>query len=399
MKSWVYPRERALSQITLVIGIILWLALIAGTFGVALILLAVGFLAYLFAQSALIAHLRGNGVALSPAQCPALHEQFVACCERLQIKTRPEAFVLNGNGVLNAFATRFLGTQYVVLMSDIVGAMQSKPDGVRFYIGHELGHLRMKHIQGHLLRWPALWIPLLGAAYSRARESTCDRHGAACCDSPEAAAQALVVLSAGTRLWQEVDLPAFAAQARHSGGFWMSFHELTAGYPWISKRVQRVLAPEAKLPRRHPGAWLMAAFVPFAGRLGGGFGVLMLVYVVGVLAAVALPAYQDYVGKAKLDVTVQAMQPTLAAVGGYYQSHKAVPDTLGAAGVAEKLPDGSALALDTEHMVVTATTPFGPLEFTPRLDAQGRVSWSCSAGEGLRPGFLPRACATPGAGR
>jgi type II secretory pathway pseudopilin PulG len=207
------------------------------------------------------------------------------------------------------------------------------------------------------------------------------------------------VLSAGTRLWQEVDLPAFAAQARHSSGFWMSFHELTAGYPWISKRVQRVLAPEARLPRRHPGAWFMAAFVPFAGRLGGGFGVLILVYVIGVLAAVALPAYQDYQGKAKLEGTVQAMQPTLAAVGGYYQSHKEVPDTLGTAGVADKLADGSALALDTEHMVVTVTTPFGPLEFTPRLDAQGRVSWSCGAGEGLRPTLLPRSCAKPGAGR
>jgi hypothetical protein len=35
-----------------------------------------------------------------------------------------------------------------------------------------------------------LWLPLIGAAYSRAKESTCDRHGPACCASPDVAARA-----------------------------------------------------------------------------------------------------------------------------------------------------------------------------------------------------------------
>ena len=92
---------------------------------------------------------------------------------------------MQGGGVLNAFATRFLGRNYVVLLSDIVDAMEEHPDGVSFYFGHELGHIRRHHLTGNLLRAPVLWLPLIGAAYSRAKESTCDRHGRACCASPE----------------------------------------------------------------------------------------------------------------------------------------------------------------------------------------------------------------------
>ena len=60
MNELVYPRERTLGTITLVIGLLIWLFLIVGTFGGALIGLALGFVLYLFAQSALIAHIKGN---------------------------------------------------------------------------------------------------------------------------------------------------------------------------------------------------------------------------------------------------------------------------------------------------------------------------------------------------
>ncbi len=48
----VYPRERMLGTIALVLGLLIWLALIVGTLGGALLGLALGFVLYLFAQSA-----------------------------------------------------------------------------------------------------------------------------------------------------------------------------------------------------------------------------------------------------------------------------------------------------------------------------------------------------------
>lgn len=395
MNELVYPRERTLGTITLVLGILVWLGLIIGTVGTALLALLAGFVLYLFAQSALIAHIKGNGVELSEAQFPDLYAQFTACCDRLEIKKRPQAYILNGHGGLNAFATRFLGVQFVVLFSDVVDAMAKHTDGVRFYIGHELGHLRMKHLSGHLLRWPVLWLPLLGAAYSRARESTCDRHGLACSSSPESAARALAALSAGAKRWENLDVTAYRDQANHSSGFWMSFHELLAGYPWVTKRVSRVMDTSAPMPKRNVFAYLLAVFVPYAGRLGAGFGFVVLVYV-GILAAVAIPEYQGYMGKTKLAAAVTASTPVREGLVNYYLSTHQIPRTLAKAGQPSQLADGSQLSLNPERMILTVSTKQGELVFTPKVDKQNRIFWLCSNGEGLKPTQLPPSCSKMG---
>ncbi len=401
MNDLVYPRERALSAATLILGSLVWIALIAGSFlggllvdklvGV-LIVIMFGFFAYLFAHSALIAHLKGNGVRLSETQFPDLHAQFTACCTRLQLKIVPEAYVLNGNGVLNAFATKFLGSQYVVLLSSVIDAMDGHADGISFYVGHELGHLRMKHMSLLLLRWPVLWLPLLGAAYSRAKESTCDRHGLACSGSPEGAAHALAALAAGGKRWKKLDAATYLAQAKQARGFWMSFHELVAGYPWLTKRFARVMNPAAPLPRRNPFAYPLALFVPYAGRLGPGFGFLILVYIVGVLAAIAIPAYSEYTIRAKMEQVVAESRGARDALARYYESSKKIPESLETAGAAAALPDGSHMSLDSRHMVLTVATARGDLVFVPKTDAEGHVVWNCTNGARLKPTQVPTSC-------
>jgi Zn-dependent protease with chaperone function len=392
MDELVYPRERTLGTLTLVLGVLVWILLILGTFGTALIVLLFGFLAYLFAQSALIARIKGNGVELSESQFPDLYAHFVACCDKLDLHTRPKAYIVNGNGALNAFATQFLGLQYVVLLSDVIDAMDRHAEGVRFYIGHELGHLRLRHLSGHLLRWPVLWLPLLGAAYSRAKESSCDRHGLACCSSPASAAHALAALSSGAKRWAKLDAAAYVKQSRESGGFWMSFHELVAGYPWLAKRFARVIDSKAPAASRSPFAYLLALFVPYAGRLGAGFGFIVLIYIIGVGAAVAIPAYKAYQTRAALQTVLMESQSARDSLGRYYESRHRIPQSLDEAGVAASLADGSQLILDSQRMLLTVRTPHGELIFVPRASAEGHVLWSCTNGEGLKPDALPMSC-------
>jgi Zn-dependent protease with chaperone function/type II secretory pathway pseudopilin PulG len=395
MQDLVSSREKSLGAITLVLGIIGWLALIVGTVGVALLALLAAFVAYLFAHSALIAHIKGNGVELSAQQFPDLDEHFRACCERLSLHEHPRAYVLNGNGAINAFATRFLGTEYVVLLSDTVDAMRQHPEGLRFYIGHELGHLKRKHLTGSLLRWPVLWLPLLGSAYSRARETTCDLHGRACCDSPEAAGQALAALAAGPRRFAQINFDAYARQAGHTGGFWMSFHELISGYPWITKRVMRVARPELRVPGRNALAYVPAVIVPYAGPAGGGFGLLIMVYIIGVLAAVAIPQYKDYTTKAHLSQAIDDTQPVRNKLTAYYLANHDVPESLEALGVAAQLRSGATLSLDPKDMRITVHTPDGELELMPRMDERKQIFWVCGAGAGLTEPRLPPACKRP----
>ena len=392
----VYPKERTLSVITLILGILVWLILIVGTLGVALPIVLLGFIFYLFIQSMLIAHIKGNGVELSETQFPDLYRQFIDCCDQLQLKTRPQAYVLNGDGSLNAFATKFLGSQYVVLMSDVVDAMSQHADGVRFYLGHELGHLRMKHLSWHFLRWPVLWIPLLGAAYSRARESTCDRHGLACSGTKEGAARALAALSAGSDRWKNINITDYLKQVKHSSGFWMSFHELTAGYPWLTKRVARVMDVNAPMPRRNGFAYLLAIFVPYSGRMGGIFSLFITIYIIGTCAAIAIPAYQDYQIKTKVQVAVASSQQTLKTLSDHYQSKRTIPESLEELGLDSQLADGHQLSLDSSDMVLTLRIKEGEIIFSPSVDSNGYIVWKCSNGEGLKPSHLPRSCQTEG---
>jgi len=391
MNDLIYPRERTLGTITLALGLMAWFALIVGTFGSALIALLMGFELYLFVQSTLIAYIRGNGVELSETQFPDLYTQFTECCDQLQMAEKPQAYILNGNGGLNAFATKFLGTQYVVLLTDVVDAMDKHDDGVRFYMGHELGHLRMKHISGHFMRWPVLWLPLLGAAYSRARESTCDRHGLACCQSPEGAARALAALAAGTKRWQQLDVTAYVKQTHYTSGFWMSFHELTAGYPWLTKRAARVMDTEMSMPRRNAFSYLFAAFIPYAGRLGAGFGVLMLIYIIGTLSAVGIPAYQQYTTLTELNTTITSSQNVRDALGNYYLNNQKIPESLGVVGFQPELSDGSIMSLAND-MILTISTQKGELIFTPSVNALGEIVWDCTNGEGLNSEQLPPSC-------
>ena len=387
----VYPRERVLGAVTLVLALLVWLVLIVGTVGVALPLIGIGAIVYLFAHSALIAHVKGNGVELSTEQFPDLYAQFLECCKRLDIATPPEAYILNGNGVLNAFATKFLRDRYVVLTSDIADAMQGNAEGLRFYIGHELGHLRMKHISKALVRWPVLWLPLVGAAYSRARESTCDRHGLACSGSGDSAILALSVLAAGRARWRSLNVANYVRQTEHSGGFWMSFHELISGYPWLTKRAARITDGGTGGPARNPFAYLVAIFVPFGGRLGGGFSFLIMIYIVGVLAAIAIPAYQDYTIRAKLTTVVIESQLAREKLAAYYLSNHRIPDSLETAGLAPQLADGSALSLDPKGMSLTVKTKHGELIFVPSA-AHGRIVWTCTNGERLKATQLPPSC-------
>lgn len=395
MDPWVYPRERSLGTLTLVLGLLAWAILVLGTLGIALIYVLLGFIGYVFAQSAVIAWIKGTAVKLSPTQLPELHARFVDCCTRLGIAQPPEAYLLHGDGIFNAFATRFFGRDFVVLLSDVVDAMEAQPDGINFYIGHELGHIRRGHLTGHIWRAPVLWLPLVGAAYARAKEYTCDLHGAACCLQPDSAPRALVALAAGAQQWRHVNLQGYADQSAGNSGFWASFHELVAGYPWLTKRVARAIDPQAKLPSRNPLAYVLALFVPYTGRHAGGgaLALLVVVAVIGVLAAAAIPAYKDYQSRVTVSQAWSEAAPVRAALTDYYNEKQEIPDTLATAGLAETLPSGAALTLDPDSMVVDIELPksTGTLRMEPSATADG-IAWHCAAGDDLPQKALPASC-------
>lgn len=304
--DYTYPNEVSLFAILAVLATVVWLLLLLATKGAILGLVLMLGLAYLFGQSAFIAHLRGNAVAIGPEQFPDLHQRLQACCRQLSINNPPKAYLWAADGMLNAFATRFLARDYVVLTAPVLDALASKPEAINFYIGHELGHIKRRHLTKAPFLALVSWLPLIGPAYSRACESTCDLHGLRCCASPEAATDAIAVLAAGVEQWRHLNLNSYLKQASDARGFWMSLHELTGDYPWLAKRMARVVAAsrheEYLAPGRNPFAYLFALFTPRLYLKGGGMGSMMaVVAIIGILAAIALPAFQQYQQKAEAD--------------------------------------------------------------------------------------------------
>ena len=88
---------------------------------------------------------------------------------------------------------------------------------------------------------PAMFIPFLGSAYSRACEYTCDSIGSSL--SEEGARSGMLVLAAGTKLFRKVNVDQFVGQMQTESGFWMWFSEKVSSHPHLVKRLARFPEP------------------------------------------------------------------------------------------------------------------------------------------------------------
>ena len=112
------------------------------------------------------------------------------------MSTVPEVYVVQAGGILNAFATKLLSRRFVAIYSDLLDACDVGGPGeateLDFVIGHEIGHLARRAISPGSGFPPRASFPLLGPAYSRAREYTCrSTCGHAVVDNVEVSSRAL----------------------------------------------------------------------------------------------------------------------------------------------------------------------------------------------------------------
>lgn len=289
-------KERTLFTVSLVLSCLFWAGLVLGTLGLGLVYVAVGAAAVLMTQAMFLAVLRGNGVRISKTQLPELYARIEKAAERLQLERVPEAYLFNERGLFNAFATRFWGRDFVVLYAELLEACDEEDGSIDFIIGHELGHLALGHLKYAPLLLPARAVPLLGPAYSRACEYSCDRAGTVAAQKPEAAVRGLLVLAAGGRYAKQIDVPSYLEQRLETGRFWSGVVELGMSHPYLPKRVGALLAdtrPEVAVPmvERNPLAYVAA---PFFGAGAVGAAAMVLVMFVGLGAAIAVPSIMRY---------------------------------------------------------------------------------------------------------
>ena len=202
---------------------------------VALLLLVPGLVVY---RQLTRAGIRGSAVRLSQRQFPDIYAVKEDFARRLRLKRNPEIYLMSGNGVLNAFAASTFGYDFVVIHSELFSNTYEKnKDALAFIIGHELGHLRL----GHTRLWYQLStayadrVPLLGSFLSRAREYSCDRHGAYVAPQGE---EGLALLAAGRYVYKQVNVEELLEQARRFQGFWPVVAQLPQSHPFAVRRVK-----------------------------------------------------------------------------------------------------------------------------------------------------------------
>jgi len=205
-----------------------------------------------FARGQLWAQQRLNGIKLTPEQFPEAYAMLTDAAARSGLSYVPDAYVVLGNGAINAAASGHGFRRFVFINSDLleVGGAAREPEALRFVIAHEVGHIAA----GHASYWRILgtfasqWIPVVGSTLSRAQEYTADNYGHAL--APQGARLAMATLAGGKYLNRSVDVDAMADRAVTEPGFFVWVTNASATHPVLLWRMH------ALRDRRRPGRLL-----------------------------------------------------------------------------------------------------------------------------------------------
>jgi hypothetical protein len=281
----------------------------------------------------------------------------------------PDAYLLQSGGVLNAFATRFFGSNFIVLYSDLLEACGDDEVARDFIVAHELGHLKAGHLTWRWLLLPGLLVPFLGQAYSRACEYTSDRYGMAASADRASALNGLCILAAGGRHGPRVNRRALVAQRRDLATAWMKIGQWLGTHPPIAQRLA-VLEPTLAEERVREG-----------GAIAGALAILTLLVLVPALATLGVarglwPQFEQAMRQRQ-----QAASQAAAAAGTAAPAHVALTpdqqsrirdDILGLAAVADTARRSGGLPpanLDALYQAWRAAHP-GAADPTDPFDGQ-----------------------------
>jgi type IV pilus assembly protein PilA len=130
---------------------------------------------------------------------------------------------------------------------------------------------------------------------------------------------------------------------------------------------------------------------------------MIVVAIIGILAAIAIPAYQDYTIRAKVTEGLNVAGAAKASVSEYYTSQGSMPDDADAAGITSDInsqyiksviyaktgADGSTLTVSIKDL--GGSTADGQTFILTAAGSESRVDWTCSVGT-IAAKYVPANC-------
>lgn len=139
--------------------------------------------------------------------------------------------------------------------------------------------------------------------------------------------------------------------------------------------------------RREPGKGLSEVSVAIVG------GLIPAVFFVGMLAGIAVPAYNDYLARARMVGVMAEAQTYQSAVEKYFAANQKLPASLEDIGMGVPTsPDVKSFSLRNGRIVLepAGMGSVGVLILTPAASGNS-LTWVCAA-DGLRSAVLPPGC-------
>ncbi|ROR29711.1 pilin [Inmirania thermothiophila] len=132
---------------------------------------------------------------------------------------------------------------------------------------------------------------------------------------------------------------------------------------------------------------------------------MIVVAIIGILAAIAIPAYQDYTIRAKMSEVINVLTPAKASVSEYYISEGIMPADATAAGINTGTQGNYVSSMTyTRNSSANATITVTINNLDPAVDTKkvaltgvgssSGVTWTCApaASGGVEKKYLPASC-------
>lgn len=197
------------------------------------------FVAIFFVVYYMYAQYRTMSLRITEKNFPEVYALIEEYAHRLGIRV-PKAYVVQQNGVLNAFSAFLPRRQWICIHSELfeVAYREHKDmDALAFVIAHEMAHIYYGHATLHynLAILFSKVIPVLGPTASRAREYSCDRLAQRLTGTD--GIDSMLVLVIDRHLYKMVDKEDYVKEMREQKGFFVWIYNLLADHPVMSKRI------------------------------------------------------------------------------------------------------------------------------------------------------------------